>query len=49
MCTTSACAAELEFQEDEWNEMLAHFDWNPDDLRMYIADMIAGAGDAIEG
>jgi len=42
-------AAELEFQEDEWNEMLAHFDWNPDDLRMYIADMIAGAGDAIEG
>ena len=38
-------AAELEFQEDEWNEMLAHFDWNPEDLRMYIADMIAGAGE----
>lgn len=36
-------AAEFEFQKDEWNEMLAHFDWNPDHLRMYIADMIAGA------
>ena len=36
-------AAEFEFQEDEWNEMLAHFDWNPENLRMYIADMIASA------
>ena len=42
-------AAEMEFKEDEWNEMLYHFDFNVDDLRMFIADEIAGYGDAIEG
>ena len=42
-------AAEMEFKEDEWNELLYHFDFNVDDLRMFIADEIAGYGDAIEG
>ena len=42
-------AAEMEFKEDEWNELLYHFDFNDEDLRMFIADEIAGYGDAIEG
>ena len=42
-------AAEMEFKEDEWNELLYHFDFNVEDLRMFIADEIAGYGDAIEG
>jgi len=36
-------SAEFEFKEDEWNELLYHFDFNPDDLRTYISDMLAGA------
>ena len=36
-------AAEMEFKEDEWNVLLEPFDYNPEDLRMHIADMIAGA------
>tara|TARA_B100000519_G_scaffold140708_1_gene121922 strand:+ start:93 stop:659 length:567 start_codon:yes stop_codon:yes gene_type:complete len=34
-------AAEMEFKEDEWNELLYHFDFNVEDLRMFIADEIA--------
>ena len=36
-------AAEMEFKEDEWNVLLEPFDYNPEDLRTHIADMIAGA------
>ena len=36
-----AQAAELEFKPDEWNELLYHFEFNDDDLRMFIADVIA--------
>ncbi len=39
-----ADAAEMEFRQDEWSELLYHFDFNDDDLRMYIADVIASAG-----
>lgn len=38
-------AAEMEFKEDEWNELLYHFDFNVEDLRMFIADEIAAQGD----
>jgi hypothetical protein len=30
-------AAQYEFKEDEWDELLNHFDWNEEDLRSYIA------------
>ena len=39
-----AQAAEMEFKPDEWNELLYHFDFEEDDLSMYIADVIANAG-----
>ena len=39
-----AQAAEMQFKPDEWNELLYHFDFEEDDLNMYIADVIANAG-----
>ena len=36
-----AQAAELEFKPDEWNELLQHFEFEDDDLMMFIADVIA--------
>jgi hypothetical protein len=35
-------AAQFEFQKDEWDELMWHFDGNEDDLRIYAADIIAG-------
>ena len=35
-----AQAAEMEFKPDEWNELLNHFEYNDDDLRTFIADVI---------
>jgi len=35
-------AAQFEFAQDEWDELMWHFDGNEDDLRIYAADIIAG-------
>ena len=33
-----ADAAEFSFERDEWNELLAHFEFNEDAMRSYIMD-----------
>ena len=38
-------AIKFEFAEDEYNELLAHFDFEEDDLRMFVADVIAMQGE----
>ena len=35
-------AAQFEFKEDEWDELIWAFDGNEDDLRTFVADRIAG-------
>jgi len=38
-------AAQFEFRADEWDELIAHFDWNEDNLRSYTADsLVSSAG-----
>lgn len=38
-------SAQFEFKEDEWDELIAHFDWNEEDLRTYVADsLVSSAG-----
>lgn len=34
--------AQFQFRADEWAELTHHFDGNEEDLRIYIADIIAG-------
>ena len=36
-------SAQFEFKEDEWDELIWAFDGSEDELRTYIADMIAGS------
>ena len=38
-------AIKFEVAEDEYNELLAHFDFEEDDLRMFVADVIAMQGE----
>jgi hypothetical protein len=37
-----AAGAKHEFREDEWDELVWHFDDSEDELVTYIADMVAG-------
>jgi hypothetical protein len=37
-----ADAAEYDFDSDEWNKLLAHFEFDEDAMRFYIMDSMVG-------